>query len=446
MARLERLWGRLQTSFWCVPALIIADSIVVAVALIEADTTLSDRWLILWPRLFGSGAGGARGMLSTIAGSMMTVVGVTFSMTLVTLALASSQYTSRILRNFIRDRVTQVVLGVFAGIFIYCLIVLRTIQGGGEGGFIPSLAVTFSVVLAIGGTSVLIFFIHHIASSIQASSIIASVADETMVAVDRLFPETLGEGQRDGDDEATPLPPQGRSWQAVPAQGNGYVESVDMEALLRVAREHSTVVRMERGIGEFVVHGTALAWLDLEDRPEEGIAAALRAAYSIQRHRTVEQDSAFGIRQIVDMALRALSPGINDTTTAVMCVDYLTAILGRLASRPIPSPRRYEEGALRVITIGPSFASLVADSFDQIRASANGNVAIMLRMLSALQTIGSRTASAGRRRALREQVQWITEVAGRTIESPHDRERVERRLARVRAALETESILLAEAE
>ena len=133
-------------------------------------------------------------MLSTIAGSMMTVVGVTFSMVLVALALASSQYTSRILRNFMRDRVTQIVLGVFAGIFIYCLIVLRTIRSGDEGGFVPSLAVFFAVVLAIGGISALIFFIHHIASSIQASSIIASVADETLAAVDRLFPGQLGQG------------------------------------------------------------------------------------------------------------------------------------------------------------------------------------------------------------------------------------------------------------
>jgi uncharacterized membrane protein len=132
-----------------------------------------------WPRLFGVGAEGARGILSTIPGSMMTVVGVTFSMTLMTLALASSQYTSRILRNFMRDRVTQVVLGIFAGIFAYCLVVLRTIRSGDEGEFVPSPAVTFAVVLAMGGIGILIFFIHHIASSIQASSIIASVADET---------------------------------------------------------------------------------------------------------------------------------------------------------------------------------------------------------------------------------------------------------------------------
>ena len=138
------------------------------------------------------------------------------------------------------------------------------------------------------------------------------------------------------------------------------------------------------------------------------------------------------------MALRALSPGINDTTTAVMCVDYLTAILARLASRKIPSSHRYEEGELRVITIGPTFAGLVAESFDQIRGSASGNVGIMLRMLGALQTIASLTTSPSRRQALREQVQWIAELAERTIESPHDRARFESRLAQVRKALGSE--------
>jgi uncharacterized membrane protein len=364
-------------------------------------------------------------------------------MTLVTLALASSQYTSRILRNFMRDRVTQVVLGIFAGIFTYCLIVLRTIRGGDEGGFVPSLAVFFGVVLSIGGIGILIFFIHHIASSIQASSLIASVADETMVAVDRLFPGKLGQGPVDDDEDQARLPLPERNWQAVPAKGNGYIQSVDNAALLRLAREHKIIVRMERGIGEFVVHDTTLASLALEEPPEKEIIAALQAAYSISRHRTLKQDIAFGIRQIVDMALRALSPSTNDTTTAVMCVDYLKAILARLASRNIPSSRRYEEGELRVITIEPTFASLVAESFDQIRGSSIGNVSIMIRMLDALQTIASLTASPSRRRALREQVEWITELAERTIESPHDRARFESRLARVREAFETEPVLLA---
>jgi uncharacterized membrane protein len=443
MNKLKQIWSNLRSSFWFVPSLIVAASIALAVALVEAGSTGSDRWLARWPRLFGAGAEGARGMLSTIAGSMITVVGVTFSMTLVALTLASSQYTSRILRNFMRDRVTQVVLGIFTGIFTYCLIVLRTIRGGEESGFIPNLAVSFGVLLAIGGISVLIFFIHHIASSIQASNIIASVAAETMVAVDRLFPEKPGNGPVAGDEDQPPLPLPEWRWQAVAARGNGYIQSVDNAALLRFAREHQTIVRMERSIGEFVVHGTPLASLALEDPPEKEIIADLQAAYSINRYRTVERDSAFGIRQIVDMALRALSPSINDTTTAVMCVDYLTAILARLAPRQIPSSRRYEEGELRVLTIGPTFENLLAESFDQIRGSAKGNVAIMLRILGALQTIAGLTASPGRRRALRDQVLWINELAERTLESPHDRARIDTRLAGVREALEAEPDLCA---
>jgi uncharacterized membrane protein len=371
--QLKRCWSALPSSFWFVPTLIVAGSITLAVALVEAHSTGTAQWLARWPRLFGASAEGARGMLSTIAGSMMTVVGVTFSMTLVALALASSQYTSRILRNFMRDRVTQVVLGIFTGIFAYCLIVLRTIRSGDEGGFVPSLAVFFAVVLAMGGIGVLIFFIHHIAAAIQASSIIASVADETIVAVDRLFPEKLGQGPPDGDEAQALLPLPKRHWQTVLAK-------------------------------------------------------------------------SFGIRQIVDMALRALSPSVNDTTTAVMCVDYLTAILARLASRGIPSSHRYEEGKLRIIAIGPTFANPVAESFDQIRGSATGNLGIMLRMLGALQTIASLTTSPSRRQALREQAQWIAELAERTIESPHDRARFESRLTRVSEALETKPVLFAAAK
>lgn len=419
------------------PALIVTASVGIALTLIEVDSNGGKQWLTGWPRLFGVGAEGARGILSTIAGSMMTVVGVTFSMTLMTLALASSQYTSRILRNFMRDRVTQVALGMFAGIFIYCLVVLRTIRGSDEGEFVPGLAVSVAVVLAMGGIGVLIFFIHHIASSIQASSIIASVADETMLAVDRLFPERLGNGPIDDDEDQTMLPLPERNWQTVPVKRNGYIEGVDNAALLRFARQHSTIVRMERGIGEFVVQNTTLVSLALENPPEEEFLEDLRAAFSISRHRTLQQDSAFGIRQIVDIALRALSPSVNDTTTAVMCVDYLTAILARLAERDVPSSHRFEEGELRLIAIGPTFAGLVAASFDQIRVSATGNVGIMLRMLGAIQTIAGLTSSPSRRRALRDQVQWLAELAERSIESPHDRARFESRLARVREALET---------
>ncbi|HSN79962.1 MAG TPA: DUF2254 domain-containing protein [Rhodoferax sp.] len=431
MNALRRIWRNLRTSFWFLPLLIVAFSMVLAVTLIAADSTMGDRWLGRWPRLLGADAVGARAILSTIAGSMITVVGITFSMTLVTLALASSQYSSRILRNFIRDRVTQTVLGVFGGIFTYCLIVLRTIRVHEEFGFVASVAVSFSIVLAIGGIGVLIFFIHHIASSIQASSIIAAVADETMAAVDRIFPSALGQASAEDGPDPVPAQVAQLDWQPVPCVRNGYVQSVDGDALMRLARQHKTIVRMEHGIGAFMVQGTPLVRVALDAAPDEALVAALQAAYSISRHRTLDQDCAFGIRQIVDMAMRALSPGVNDTTTAVMCIDYLTAILSRLALRNIPSPHRLEDGALRVITVGQTFESLVSESFDQIRNNAAGNVAVMLRLLGAIHTIASLTSQPLRRQVLREQITWMTELAERTVPAPHDRARFEHRRTQV---------------
>ncbi len=438
MNRFKQLWSNLRSSFWFNPSLIVMASIALAVVLIEADSAVSDRWLTQWPRLFGAGAEGARGMMSTIAGSMMTVVGVTFSMVLMVLAMASSQYTSRILRNFIRSRVTQVVLGIFAGIFTYCLIVLRTIRSGDEGVFVPNLAVSFGFVLALGGVGALIYFIHHIASSIQASSIIASVSEETIAAIDRLFPVKLGQGPGDDDDEQPPRPPSERKWRAVMAGESGYIQSVDNAALVGLARDRNTIVWMNHGIGEFVVQNTTLASLALEEPPDQATIDALQATFGISRHRSVNQDAAFGIRQIVDIALKALSPGINDTTTAIMCVDYLTAIMARIAQRQIPSSRRYEEGELRVFAKGPTFESLLTESFDQIRSNAKGDVAIMSRMLGAFETLASLTASPRRRRALGEQVDWISELAERSVESAHDRVRIDRRLARVREVLEAD--------
>ena len=438
MLKLRQILSNLRASFWFLPSLIVLVSIILAIALIEADTAGGDRWLSQWPRLFGAGAEGSRQMLSTLAGSMMTVLGVTFSMTLVALTLASSQYTSRILRIFMRSRITQTTLGVFAGTFTYCLIVLRTIRSGSVVEFIPGLAVFFAFVLALGSVGVLIFFIHHIASSIQASSIIASVARETYSAIDRLFPEKrekgAGEDEHENEERLLCILNE-KTWVAVPAEESGYIQRVDSEALLCLARDKKTLLRMERGIGDFVVQKTALASLALEETPDKETIAAINEAYSISIHRTVDQDPAFGVRQIEDIALKALSPGVNDTSTAVMCIDYLTAILAHLAGRQLPPSRLSQDGELRVITIVPTFESLLADSFDQIRRSAAGNVAIMARIISALDIIASLTGSPRRRQALCEQMQWIAELAERTIESTHDLRYIKRRLMPLRETL-----------
>ena len=441
MNKLIQFWGNLRSSFWFLPFLIVLTSIVYAVVLIKIDYAGGDRWLAQWPQIFGVEVEGARDMLSTLAGSMMSVMGVTFSMTLLALTLASSQYTSRILRNFMRSRVTQVTLGTFAGIFVYCLIVMHTIRAG-DSPFVPSLAVFFAFVLAFGGIAVLIFFIHHIASSIQASNIIASVAQETNASIDRLLPEELDQSPDEDAGLNQALEPQDeRTWFPVPAAVSGYIQNVNNDALLQLAGDSSTIVRTEHGIGAFVVQDTALVSLALTYPPDQKTIDAFNAAYSIGRLRTVEQDLAFGIRQIVDMAIKALSPGVNDNSTAVMCVDYLASIMARLAGRQFPPSHRYEGETLRVIAIVLTFEALLAEAFDQIRDSAAGNVAIMARMLGAIDTIASLAVSPGHLRALDEQVQYIADLADRSIESSHDRDQLARRLSEVREMLEAQSAL-----
>lgn len=213
------------------------------------------------------------------------------------------------------------------------------------------------------------------------------------------------------------------------------MESLDADALLDIARTLDTLLRMEHGVGDFVVAGTPLVSLLDPGDLDEATTARLNAVYVISRQRTVEQDVAFGIRQIVDVAVKALSPSINDTTTAVMCVDYLAAILTELATRRIATPDRLDQGALRVMVRGPSFESLLSEAFGQIRQNAEGNVAILLRLLGALHSIGDVTLSPNRRRVLGQKVEEIAETAERSIASPHDRDRLTKRLIRVREAL-----------
>ncbi len=431
--KLQHWWQDLRSSFWFVPAMIVLGAVGLAAGLITLDVTVELHVDKRWPLIFGSGASGARGLLSSVAGSMITVAGVVFSITIVALSLTSSQYTSRILRNFMRDRMNQVVLGVFVGIFAYCLVVLRTIRGGDEGAFVPSLAVLGGLVLAFVGIGYLIFFIHHISMSIQASSIIAAAAGETIAAIDHLFPKELGDSADEDDDPSAALAES--AWSIVASRKTGYIESIDEDALLAWARDRKTVLRMECGIGEFVVEGAPLVSVAGSGEPDEESAAELKAIYFIGRQRSLQQDAAFGIRQIVDIALKALSPGINDTTTATMCVDYLGAILARLAVRGIVNPHRLDQGVLRVIARGPSFDSLLAEAFDQIRQNAGGNVAVLTRQLRALETIADQTANARRRQTLRQQADLISAAAECTIPSRHDSEGV-------KAASERLSLLL----
>jgi uncharacterized membrane protein len=417
-------WQEMRSSFWFLPAVLVIGAVGFAIALITLDVTVDLDMGSRWPLLFGAGAAGARGLLMTVASSMITVAAMVFSITIVALALTSSQYSSRVVRNFMRDRMNQLVLGVFVSTFAYCLVVLRTIRGGDEGAFVPSLAVVGALLLAFVGIAFLIFFIHHISIRIQASSIIAEAAHETIAAVDHAFPEESGDADDEGAYESAATSFAEQEWTALPAQRTGYIQSFDGDALLAFARKHGLIVRMERSIGEFVVEGAALVSMNGASTVDEETATELNAVYEIGRHRTVQQDPGYGIRQIVDVALKALSQGINDSTTAVMCVDYLSAILARLATRRITTPNHMDEGTIRVIADGPTFESLLAEAFDQIRQSASGNVAVLTRQLHALETIARRTISERRRQSLRQHAELIRAVAECTITSSHDREAV----------------------
>ena len=417
--RLRQLLLKARYSFWFLPALNVLAAVVLAVVLIEADGWFPPGAFEQWPRLFGAGADGARGLLTAVASSMITVAGVVFSITLVALSLASSQYTSRVLRNFLSDRVTQSVLGAFVGIFAYCLVVLRTIRGGDEGQFVPSVAVLVGLLLGFVGIGVLIYFIHHISTSIQASHILAAAARETLRAVDNLFPEGVGDEGADGVREAAGV---GGTWHPVAAVRTGYVQGLDTRGLLAFAGERRTVVRMERRVGQFVIEGEPLAAV-LGVAPSDDLRR-LRGLYAIGRQRTVEQDAAFGIRQIVDVALKALSPGVNDTTTAVMCIDHLTAILVRLSDRRIESCYRSQDGELRLLTCGPTYADLVGEAFDQIRQNAGGNVAVLEGVLGSLGLLAGRTKAPWRREVLLEHARAVAELSRQSLSASLDVRRV----------------------
>ncbi|MEP7206228.1 MAG: DUF2254 domain-containing protein [Casimicrobiaceae bacterium] len=436
MHRLQSIWINLRSSLWFVPAIMVTALVVLAVILIEVDTTIPAELLQNWPRLFGAQAEGTRGMLSAVAGAMITVAGVVFSITIVALSLTSSQYTSRVLRNFMRDRSNQIVLGAFVGIYAYCLVVLRTIRGGDEAPFVPSLATLGAMVLAFVGIALLIHFIHHISMSIQAAQILAAIREDTVGPIERLFPDDLGEGDDDADDDPDAAATERRaSWCPITAPATGYVQAVDAEAVMQVACAHDRIIRLPHDIGAFVVEDSTLVELDGEGALPEDAIDALKGSITVGHQRTVEQDPAFGIRQIVDIALKALSPGVNDPTTATMCLDQLCALLMRLVGRKMPSRYRYMDGRLRVITKAPTYASFLAGGIEEIRQAAAKQPIVLARLVGLLRELSSATRSRTRRRLSVEHAGRIA-VAAAELTDVHARAMLESQLHEMLAGLQ----------
>lgn len=418
MGRLSRLWYRVTSTFWFAPALIVAGAVLLAFGTVEADARyVTAGALEAWPRLFGAGASASRSMLAAVAGSMITVAGTVFSITLVALSLASSQYSSRVLRNFMRDRTNQAVLGVFVGIFAYCLVVLRSIHGEADEAFVPSVAVLLGLLLGFGGIGMLVFFIHHIAESIQASRILEAVRRETCGAIERLFPDRAG-----ADDDPDSWP-DGSGWHEVRrADTTGYLQVVEFERLCDLASAHGVRLKVHVGLGDYILPGQVL--LSTCPAPPEGLGDELAGACTIGRQRTLEQDVGYGIRQLVDVALKALSPSVNDTTTATMCIDSLTAILAELAHRDLRFEGCERGGTRWIDAPHPRFEDLLDQAMDQIRHFGRGNVAVLHRLLWSLESLGARTSIRARRLALSRQARRLHGVAGRELDDPDDQRSV----------------------
>ncbi len=424
MTRFRALWEGIRGTYWAVPSAMVAVSVVVSFVMVDLDRVLTAQFLSELSWVFTGGPEGARAVLSTIAASMITVAGVTFSITIVALTLASQQFGPRLLRNFLRDLGNQVTLGTFVSTFTYCLLVLRTVRGTDDEQFVPHLAVTVGVVLAMLSLSVLIFFIHHIATSIQASQVIANVADELAGAIDRLFPEQIGqEPAPDPSERAARAPsPTFVGGHAIVAVAGGYVQAVDGARLLKLATAHNLVVRLDSRPGAFVRRGTPLVTVTAALTPSDDIAASVRACFITASERTGVQDVGFFVDQLVELAVRALSPGINDPATARTCIDRLEQALCHLAGRSMPSAYRHDaDGTLRVVASEVTFAGILDLAFTEIARYGRSSVSVSCRLLAAMRDLAPCVLHEEDRLALVRQAAFVGDRSAESFDNENDR-------------------------
>ncbi len=369
--RMMEIVEDIRGSYWFVPSLLALLGFAAGLGLVYFDAVVGDEWLGRFEWFYGSRPDGARSLLSTVAGSTITVAGVVFSITLAAVTYASGQYGPRLLSNFVRDRGNQVSLGVFIGTFLYCLVVLRTIRSAQETSadtsgavreaFVPHVAMFGALALAVASIGVLIYFVHHVTDSIHINNVIARIGSGLLADI----------AERNGDEDAIgeqgPERPTVTS-SPVPATKTGYVESLDEDALLKIASNSDAVLTVLVVPGDFVHHGRPLL------RVEPGGDQDLKACsdlFSISRKRSALQDLRFPIDELVEIAARALSPGVNDPFTAIACIDWLGAALTDLsAMQDRPALIRDEKGQARVVMPRLSFADYLRSAIGQLRPYA----------------------------------------------------------------------------
>jgi uncharacterized membrane protein len=426
----------LRTNLWLVPTALILLAGALFAGTHALDRAAYDGSLRLPSFVISGSPDAARQILTAIAAAVVTVVTLVFSITIVTLTLASTQFGPRMLRNFIRDRITQLTLGSFVATFVFAILALVSIRPGAHGEFVPHLSVTVTMVLVVLDVLVLVVFIDHIARSIQLPQVIASIASDLTRAIDADARSSQAVGVKAGPSLGELLVRLDEDSAVVRAPRSGYLQFVRIERLLGVAAGSGAVIRLLHRPGHFVVEGEPLA--DVWPGAAAGeVARSLGGAHATGPHRTLTQDLSFAVDQLVEIAIRALSPAVNDPFTAIACIDWLGDAMCKIAERW--SPRvvyRDGTGRVRVIARPISFERLIARAHEKIRQASRGMPAVMIRQLDALTKVMSHTISAEQRAVLLAQGEMILRSAEESVPEPSDREDVRRRHAALAEAAE----------
>lgn len=423
--QISKYWDRIRSSLWFIPLIMTGVAVVLAFTMVDLDASVSrDLENTLGLGIFTVGAEGARTLLGAIAGSMITIAGVVFSMVLVALSLVSSQLGPRLLRNFMRDTTTQVVLGMFIATFLYCLLVLRTIHHANGVVFVPHLSVSLGVILAVVSVVVLIYFIHHVSVSLQVNEVVGKINLELIEGIDQLFPEMIKEKLHSPNQlaEKAFFKVFKHEVSRISMSGDGYIQLVDVDDLLALAIEEGLVIRLERLPGHFVVAEQAVVMVWSNGRVTDQIQARIRSAFTLGHQRTPRQDLECAISQLVEIAVRALSPGLNDPFTAITCIDYIGAALSRLAQREIPSSYRYDkQRQLRLIVPAITFSEVIDTAFNQIRQYGSSSVSVTVRLLDTIGVITKLTRRAEDLMALQRHADMIARGAYQGVPEIEDR-------------------------
>lgn len=435
MAKLKALWHEVRDSLWFLPSVLTLAGAGLAVALVSLGDRVVDAVggeSVWW--LFGGSPEGAQGVLSAISGSIITVTGVVFSVTIVALQLASSQFTPRVLRQFTADRANQVVLGVFIGTFTYTLLVQRTIrtEDGGEA-FVPHLAVTGAVLLALTSIGFLIFFINHAARSIQASVILASVTTDTLRVIHNVFPEPLLDGSATFHTVEEFSGGRQEAPHRVAADRAGYVQAINIASLRDAARTGQVMIQLEIEIGRHLLPGQHVASIWPAADATSELERAVCASLILGMERTPHQDMKLGVVELMDMAVKALSPSVNDPTTAMHAIDRLGEVLLAMSWRQRGDRIELsDDGRPLVLMRQPRLEDVTALGINQVRHFAADNATVSSALLWTLGDLAALGPAAARSIFL-EHVHAVQHTALGRIRDERDREHVQSSAARALA-------------